>query len=340
MNTIPHTDVHGVTLRPLTPEDLEAVVAIDARLAGRARRTPYFRRRLDAALTDPKLHVQFGAEHGGKLVGYVLTRRLDGEFGRMEPALRLEVIGVEPDERGHGIGDALMAAIEQWARRHGIKSLRTQAAWRHHVMLRFLDHSGFQLARNQVIDCAVHAGMLGDVTEEASAAPEAGGGAETNYSTASANDFEALARDTADVRTLAAADAEAIVKVDRAVTGQDRTAYINQLVREALHDSAIRVSLTARSGGMVAGFIMAKTDLGDFGRTAPVAVIDTIGVNPAFAHAGIGHALLSQLFINLHALQIERVETVVSRENFDLLSFFYQAGFEPSDRLAFVKRLD
>ncbi len=338
MNQTAKPELTGITLRALAPTDLEAVVAIDARLAGRARRTPYFKRRLDAALADPKLHVQFAALRSGELVGYVLTRRLAGEFGYPEPALRLEVIGVEPDAHGHGIGDALLSAVENWASRHGVTALRTQAAWRHHTMLRFLDHSGFELGRNQVIDCAVHAGRLGDVPDDASAAP-AQGSTETNYGTAAANDFEALARDLADVRTLAAADAEAIVKVDRARTGRDRSDYIARLVREALDDSAIRVSLTARVSGMVVGFIMAKTDLGDFGRTAPVAVIDTIGVNPEFAHAGIGSALLSQLFVNLHALHIERVETVVSRENFDLLAFFYRAGFEPSSRLAFVKHL-
>lgn len=339
MNQTAKPDMTGITLRPLTPADLDAVVAIDARLAGRARRTPYFHRRLDAALTDPKLHVQFGADHGGQLVGYVTARRLAGEFGHPEPALRLEVIGVEPDESGHGIGDALLGAIESWARRHGVTALRTQAAWRHHAMLRFLDHAGFELARNQVIDCHVHAGRLGDVTEDSDTAPM-DGSTETNYGTATTNDFETLARDRADVRTLAAADAEAIMKVDRAVTGRDRSDYIAQLVKEALNDSAIRVSLTARVSGMVVGFIMAKTDLGDFGRTAPVAVIDTIDVNPEFVHAGIGSALLSQLFVNLHALHIEQVETVVSRENFDLLAFFYQAGFESSSRLAFVKQLD
>jgi len=43
--------------------------------------------------------------------------------------------------------------------------------------------------------------------------------------------------------------------------------------------------------------------------------------------------------VNLEALHVERVETVVSRENFELLGFFYRAGFGPSRRLAFVKRI-
>ena len=84
---------------------------------------------------------------------------------------------------------------------------------------------------------------------------------------------------------------------------------------------------------------MASVDFGDFGRAEPVAVIDTIGVDPGFAGAGIGRALLSQLFANLEALRVERVATVVARDNFGLLEFFYRAGFGSSQRLAFIKRL-
>ncbi len=92
-------------------------------------------------------------------------------------------------------------------------------------------------------------------------------------------------------------------------------------------DSAIRVSLTARQDGAIVGFLMARADLGDFGRTEPVAVIDTIGVDPGYAHRGIGHALLSQLFANLGALRIERVETIVAPRDFALLGFLYDVGF-------------
>jgi ribosomal protein S18 acetylase RimI-like enzyme len=88
---------------------------------------------------------------------------------------------------------------------------------------------------------------------------------------------------------------------------------------------------------MTAGFVMARSDLGDFGRAEPVAVLDTIGVHPAFGRRGIGLALLSQLFANLGALQIERVETVVAPRDLGLLAFLYRAGFVPSQRLPFVR---
>ena len=98
------------------------------------------------------------------------------------------------------------------------------------------------------------------------------------------------------------------------------------------------MSLTARLDGAIVGYLMARADLGDFGRTEPVAVVDTLGIDPAYAHRGLGHALLSQLSANLSALRVERMETVVQVADLALLGFFRSAGFTPSQRLSFVRR--
>ena len=127
--------------------------------------------------------------------------------------------------------------------------------------------------------------------------------------------------------------------IDQRLTGRERAAYVRDKLDETLADSGIRVSLTARVDDTVAGYLTARADLGDFGRVEPVAVIDTIGVDPAFAHRGVGRALVSQLLLNLAALRIERVETVVAPGDRDLARFFHAAGFAPSQRLAFVHRL-
>lgn len=326
-------------LRRLVRTDLGVVTAIDAASIGRSRRD-YMERRLEAALREPSLHLQFAAERAGGLVGYLLARKLEGEFGRVEPALRLEIIGVSTEQQGRGVGRRLLGELEGWALKHGIREIRTNADWRNHQMLRFFDRTGFELGRNHVIDCAVHGGQIIEGENDKISAPEHHRTtAELDYGAPAANDFEALARDRSDVRSLAREDLADIVRIDHRITGRDRSEYITRLVDEAMRDSAIRVSLAAHLGGSVAGFIMSKVDIGDFGRIEPVAVIDTIGVDPGFAAAGIGTALLSQLFVNLEALHVERVETVISRENFELLGFFYRAGFGPSRRLGFVKRI-
>jgi hypothetical protein len=54
----------------------------------------------------------------------------------------------------------------------------------------------------------------------------------------------------------------------------------------------------------------------------------------------VGHALLSQLCANLGALRIERVETIVASRDLALLGFLYDVGFNPSQRIPFLRRLD
>jgi len=337
--TAPRAAAATIKVRKLVPADLDTVVAIDAPIMGRSRRD-YHERRLRATRQQPGLHVQFAADAPGGLAGYVLARKLHGQFGRAAPAFRLEMIAVRPDAQGRGVGTALMRALEAEARKQGIREIRTSAAWKRHDMLRFLEHAGFELGRNVIVDCSVHAGRLtGSGREEVTLPEPQSWSHEIDYGAQKENDYEALERDHADVRTLAADDLADLVRVDRRVTGQDRAAYVKQLVDEALNDSAVRVSLTARVDGIVAGFVAARADFGDFGRTEPVAVLDTIAVDPDYAHHGVGHALLSQLFVNLQALRVERVETVVSRDNFALLGFLYGVGFEQSERLGFVKPL-
>lgn len=329
-----------IVIRPLMREDLASVVAIDAGIEGWTRRA-YFERRLDAALREPKLHAQFAATDENGLAGYLLARVLEGEFGRLAPGLRLEVIGVRDDAKGHRVGACLFDALTDYGRRHGFAEVRTTAAWNDHRMLRWLDAMGFTLAPNHVVDCAVAGGEYTPQRDDPSGTPSGEGQVpEVNYGGWPGNDFERLARDNADVGAMEPGDLADIVRIDRSITGRDRQDYMNHKLVEAMHDSAIRVSLTARLDGTVAGFLMARVDLGDFGRTEPVAVLDTIGVDSSCAHRGVGHALLSQLFVNLGALRIERVETVVAPRDLALLGFLYDVGFTPSRRLPFVRWFD
>jgi metal-sulfur cluster biosynthetic enzyme len=102
---------------------------------------------------------------------------------------------------------------------------------------------------------------------------------------------------------MTAADLDAIVRIDRGITGRDRRDYIGARLAEAMDDTSVRVSLAARRDGTVVGYLMARADLGDFGRPRPVAVIDTLGVDRDYARQGVGRALLSQLIANLGALR-------------------------------------
>ena len=314
-------------LRPLAAEDLNRVAMIDAAAVGRSRRF-YFERRLAAALRHPEQHLQYAAQDAWDLSGYALARVLAGEFGRDRPALMLEVIGVNFSRRGLGIGQRLLEALETDARRRGIRELWTQASWHQDRMLRFIARAGFELASPHVLQCAVHAGPYGAGAE----LPLAGD--------TEAGEYARLARDLREVRSMEASDLDAIVRIDRKLTGRERRDYMASRLAEALGESAVRISLTVRCEGAVAGFAMARMDFGDFGRAEPVAILDTLGVDPDYARRGLGAALLSQLMVNLSALGIEAVETTVAHNDFALLAFLYHAGFGASSRLAFLKRLE
>ena len=331
----------GVSLRRTKAEDMEAVVALDATIVDRPRQF-YFQRRLKAALAQTELHVQISAEQDGGLVGFIKARKLLGEFGRAEPALRLEAMAVAPGAQRQGIGSALLARLESEAKRMGVAAIRTSASWRDHAIMRFFDGAGFEFAHNLILDCPLRQNRVTAHEGDKVLAPAHVTGfsaTEIDYSATAANDFEALARDNFDLRALEAGDLDDIVRIDQRVSGRRREDYIRELFDEAMNDSDVRVSLLARVEGIAAGFVMARTDFGDYGRAEPVAVLDTLGVDPDYAHRGLGHALLSQLFVNLAALRVEHVETVVKREDFGLLGFFYDAGFGQSQRLSFDKRV-
>jgi ribosomal protein S18 acetylase RimI-like enzyme len=167
-----------------------------------------------------------------------------------------------------------------------------------------------------------------------------GGAAEINYGGPPAPDFGPLARDRIPVRAMKESDLRALITIDRRITGGDRSAYFESKLMEALHESDVRVSLVAEQNGGPVGFIMARVDFGEFGRFEPMAVMDTIGVDPDYRDLGIGRALLSQLLINLTTLRVERIWTEINWRDRELLAFLDNCGFKPSQQLCFEHVID
>ena len=163
---------------------------------------------------------------------------------------------------------------------------------------------------------------------------QAGEAAEIDHSDPSADDFEALSRDKVPVRSMRADDLDAIVAIDRHVTGRNRRPFYEKKLAESLEESGVRISLVAEIDGRPAGYLMARVDYGEFGQTEPEAEIDSIGVDPANAHQHVGTALMSQLMANLSALQVERVRTEVVWDHYALNGFLSKCGFTPAQRLA------
>ena len=73
--------------------------------------------------------------------------------------------------------------------------------------------------------------------------------------------FDTLSRDRVPVRSLTPGDLEALARIERKITGQDRSDYLGRKLDEALLDSGVRVPLLAELDG-VAGVLDERRDVG------------------------------------------------------------------------------
>ncbi len=137
-------------IAPLCADDLDAVVAIDKALSGTSRRD-FFKRRLAAALEDPRDFVYVGLHDTGNLVGYAFARMVDGEFGKPGARATLDIIGVDPAHQGKNAGHRLLQAVENVLRHKGVSELTSQVEWSNQDMLRFFASSGFDVAPRIVL---------------------------------------------------------------------------------------------------------------------------------------------------------------------------------------------
>lgn len=325
----------GITHRSLYPEDIDQVSIIESSLTGSPRRG-FLEKRLEVATAVPDSFITYAVLDDKQLVGYGFARILEGEFGAKSAVAVLDDIGVASGYRGKGIGKMIQAGIERRMKNKNVNTLQTQVAWSNHSMIRFFASTGFVLAPGQIIERDTS--PLSEDVEEV--APVNMDGKWQVHGHAAGNYYDKLARGRVMVRSLKGEDIAAIDRIDAKLTGLDRSAYIACKFREMLDESGIRISLVAEDDGIVTGFIMARVDYGEFGRVAKAAVIDTIGVHPAYSGSGIGHALLSQLMINLSSLQVESVRTKVEHENSDLRNFLTRRGFKPSQRLLLTREIN
>jgi len=146
-------------------------------------------------------------------------------------------------------------------------------------------------------------------------------------------------RDGVTVRLLTLADAPRLVRMDQTITGRNRTAWYEGKLKRALQESDLQISLGAEVEGFVVGAVLGSLHYGEFGQPEPIAVLDTILVDPGYSRRGIGSALLENLTRNLRALGIERLRTEVAWDEHDLNRFLGLQGFVPAPRLVLELRL-
>jgi len=145
--------------------------------------------------------------------------------------------------------------------------------------------------------------------------------------------MESLEQESVRIRGLLPSDLDRVIRVDERITGRPRGEYFRLKLDQNLAETGVKVSLAAEVDRIFAGFLLARVYYGEFGMPEPVAVLDTIGVDPDFRGQGVGEGLMKQLGMQLVGLRVSRLQTEVDWDQSELLVFFKKTGFRPAPRL-------
>jgi len=132
------------TVRLMSAEDFDAVVAIDRRVLGVSREQYYeskFEKLLGSQGYLPVSHV--AENEDGKVVGFVMGELYLGEYGILEDQATLDTIGVDPEFQNLGIGQQLVDEFVDHVRSLGVRKLFTMVTWNDSGLVRFFSENQF-----------------------------------------------------------------------------------------------------------------------------------------------------------------------------------------------------
>lgn len=113
-----------IHIRNLDKTDLSSIVNIEERLTGVAR-PEYWGKRIEMSEAIRPHWASLIAEVDNRVVGFILGRAGELEFGLPGTVAWIEIIGVDPAYRGQGIARALVEKFAASAEDHAIKTIFT-----------------------------------------------------------------------------------------------------------------------------------------------------------------------------------------------------------------------
>ena len=131
-----------ISIRNLEKTDLASIVDIEERLTGVARRA-YWEKRIEMSEAIRPHWASIVAEANNRVVGFVFGRAGELEFGLPSSVAWIEIIGVDPAYRGHGVGRVLIDHFTTSAEDHDIKTIFTLVSSDNKDMAGFFGHVGF-----------------------------------------------------------------------------------------------------------------------------------------------------------------------------------------------------
>jgi ribosomal protein S18 acetylase RimI-like enzyme len=135
----------------------------------------------------------------------------------------------------------------------------------------------------------------------------------------------------AEIRPLQREDFDAVVAIDEKVFNRSRPEYYEIKFNRVL-DEKDRVvnSLVAVADGKLVGFVMGELFVGEYGIPATTATLDTVGIHPDYQRKGVAKQLLDEFVAHLRKAGVEKINTLVNWNDWQLIRFFSANGFEPA----------
>jgi ribosomal protein S18 acetylase RimI-like enzyme len=132
----------SVDVREMQRNDLPAIVAIEDRVTGIARKT-YWEKRIEISEAIRPHWTSLVAELDNRVVGFLFGRAGELEFGLPGTVAWIETIGVDPAYRRRGVADALVEQFASSAEDHGIKTIFTLMDSNQTELQHFFSRIGF-----------------------------------------------------------------------------------------------------------------------------------------------------------------------------------------------------
>lgn len=141
-----------------------------------------------------------------------------------------------------------------------------------------------------------------------------------------------MSASTIKIRLMKAEDFNAVVGIDERVLRAPRPEYYEMKFEKLFRTrDYVPASLVAEDkDGTVVGFVMGEIYMGQYGIFQEAATLDTIGVDPAYQHQGIGEQLLTEYIDHLRKLGVKKINTLVDWNESRLIHFFSANRFSPS----------
>ena len=131
-----------IYVRNLEKGDLPAIVSMEERQTGVAR-PAYWEKRIEISEAIRPHWASLVAELDNRVVGFVLGRAGELEFGLPGTVAWIEIIGVDPAFRHRGIARALVEKFAESAEDHGIRTIFTLITSNQTEIQQFFSRLGF-----------------------------------------------------------------------------------------------------------------------------------------------------------------------------------------------------